>query len=82
MERQSEILVSVIVAIYKVEDYLKQCVQSIIDQTYRNIEIILVDDGSPDSCPAICDGFSKRDSRVYVTHKENEAVFTRAEQGC
>lgn len=78
MERQSEILVSVIVAIYKVEDYLEQCVQSIIDQTYRNIEIILVDDGSPDRCPAICDGFSKRDSRVYVTHKENEgSVYAR-----
>ena len=78
MEKQSETLVSVIVAIYKVEDYLKQCVQSIIGQTYHNIEIILVDDGSPDDCPVICDEFSRKDPRVCVIHKENEgSVYAR-----
>ena len=78
MKEANEALVSVIVAIYKVGDYLEQCLQSIINQTYRNIEIILVDDGSPDSCPTICDEFSKVDSRVQVVHKKNEgSVYAR-----
>ena len=64
-------LISVIVPVYKVEPYLDRCVQSIADQTYRNLEIILVDDGSPDSCPAMCDAWAKRDSRVRVIHKLN-----------
>ena len=50
-------LISVIVPVYKVERYLDRCIQSIVDQTYRNLEIILVDDGSPDRCPQICDSF-------------------------
>lgn len=65
------ILVSIIVPIYKVEPYLAQCVSSIIHQNYKNIEIILVDDGSPDNCPAICDEYAKIDYRVKVIHKEN-----------
>ena len=64
-------LVSVIVPIYKVEPYLKKCIDSIVNQTYRNLEIILVDDGSPDNCPAICDEYAARDPRVKVIHKEN-----------
>lgn len=64
-------LVSVIVPIYKVEAYLKRCVDSIVAQTYQNLEIILVDDGSPDSCPQMCDGYSVHDCRVKVVHKEN-----------
>ena len=64
-------LISVIVPVYNVEKYLDKCIQSIADQTYRNLEIILVDDGSPDRCGAICDEWAARDSRVRVIHKEN-----------
>lgn len=64
-------LISVIVPVYKVEAYLDRCVQSIVDQTYRNLEIILVDDGSPDNCGAMCDAWAEKDSRIKVIHKEN-----------
>ena len=64
-------VVSVIVPVYKVESYLRRCLDSIIGQTYTNLEIILVDDGSPDGCPAICDEYAERDKRVVVIHKEN-----------
>lgn len=63
--------VSVIVPIYKVEPYLKRAVDSIINQTYSKLEIILVDDGSPDNCGKICDDYAKRDNRIKVIHKEN-----------
>ena len=62
---------SVIVPVYKVEKYIERCVNSILDQTYQNFELILVDDGSPDSCPEICDSYSERDSRIKVIHKDN-----------
>lgn len=64
-------LISVIVPIYKVQDYLNRCVRSIVNQTYKNLEIILVDDGSPDDCPRICDEWGKKDQRIKVIHKEN-----------
>ena len=64
-------LISVIVPVYKVEQYLDKCVESIVNQTYRNLEIILVDDGSPDNCPAMCDGWAKKDDRIKVIHKAN-----------
>ncbi len=64
-------LISVIVPVYKVEAYLDQCVQSIVDQTYKNLEIILVDDGSPDNCGAMCDAWAQKESRIKVIHKEN-----------
>ncbi len=64
-------LISVIVPVYKVEKYLDRCVQSIVDQTYPNLEIILVDDGSPDNCGAKCDAWAARDRRIKVIHKEN-----------
>ena len=64
-------LISVIVPVYKVEQYLDKCVQSIVDQTYKNLEIILVDDGSPDNCGKMCDEWAKKDSRIKVIHKEN-----------
>lgn len=64
-------LISVIVPIYNVEKYLKRCIDSIVNQSYKNLEIILVDDGSPDKCPCICDEYSKEDSRIKVVHKEN-----------
>ncbi len=63
--------ISVVVPVYKVEKYLDRCVNSIVSQTYRNLEIILVDDGSPDACPGICDAWAERDSRIRVIHKEN-----------
>ena len=64
-------LISVIVPVYKVEQYLDKCVRSIVDQTYRNLEIILVDDGSPDNCGAMCDAWAAKDSRIKVIHQEN-----------
>lgn len=64
-------LVSIIVPVYKVEQYLKRCMDSILNQTYKNIEVILVNDGSPDNCPALCDEYAKIDSRIRVIHKEN-----------
>lgn len=63
--------VSFIIPVYKVEQYLEQCVNSVLGQTYRDIEVLLVDDGSPDSCPAMCDDFAAKDSRVKVLHKKN-----------
>ena len=66
-----EPLISVIVPVYKVETYLHQCVDSILNQTYRNLEVILVDDGSPDGCPGICDEYAAMDNRVKVIHKKN-----------
>lgn len=64
-------LVSVIVPIYKVEPYLRRCLESIVNQSYRNLEIILIDDGSPDKCPQICDEYAAKDNRIKVIHKEN-----------
>ena len=64
-------LVSIIVPIYNVELYLKKCIKSIINQTYNNLEIILVEDGSLDKCGKICDEYAKRDNRIKVIHKEN-----------
>ena len=63
--------ISVIIPVYKVEKYLIKCVDSVINQTYKNLEIWLVDDGSPDNCPAICDEYAAKDSRIKVFHKEN-----------
>lgn len=64
-------LISVIVPVYNVEAYLDRCVQSIVNQTYQNLEIILVDDGSPDRCPAMCDSWAAKDSRIRVIHQPN-----------
>lgn len=64
-------LISVIVPVYNVEQYLDRCISSIVNQTYTNLEIILIDDGSPDNCPTICDDWAKKDSRIKVIHKEN-----------
>lgn len=65
------ILVSIIVPVYKVEPYLYRCLDSIVNQTYTNLEIILVDDGSPDKCPCICDEYAAKDNRITVVHKKN-----------
>lgn len=69
-------LISVIVPVYKAEAYLERCVNSIINQTYKNLEIILVDDGSPDNCGKMCDDFAKQDARIRVIHKENGGQST------
>ena len=67
-------LVSVVVPVYNVEPYLHRCVDSILTQTYQNLEVILVDDGSPDNCSIICDEYAKLDPRIHVIHKENGGV--------
>lgn len=67
-------LISVIVPVYRVEKYLERCVKSILSQTYENLEVILVDDGSPDQCPAICDACAEKDARVKVIHQENKGL--------
>lgn len=67
-------LISVIIPVYKVEKYLDKCVQSVVDQTYRNLEIILVDDGSPDRCGEMCDAWAQKDSRIKVIHKTNGGI--------
>ncbi|MCQ2528273.1 MAG: glycosyltransferase [Saccharofermentans sp.] len=64
-------LVSVIIPVYNVADYLEHCVTSVRNQIYKNLEIILVDDGSSDNCPALCDNYAKEDNRIKVIHKEN-----------
>lgn len=69
-----EALLSVIIPVYKVEDYLKRCVDSVLAQTYQNIEIILVDDGSPDQCPQICDEYAEKYEKIQVIHQENKGL--------
>lgn len=64
-------LISIIIPVYKVEKYLEKCIKSVLDQTYKNIQIILVDDGSPDNCGNICDNYAKIDNRIEVIHKAN-----------
>lgn len=66
-----KVLISVIIPVYNVEKYLRKCINSILNQTYKNLEIILVDDGSPDKCGKICDEYREKDLRVHVIHKEN-----------
>ena len=68
---KSDALISIIVPVYNVENYLKKCIDSIIAQTYHNLEIILVNDGSTDLSGQICNECAKRDSRIQVYHKEN-----------
>jgi glycosyltransferase involved in cell wall biosynthesis len=74
-------LISIIIPIYNAERYLHQCIGSILDQTYQNIEIILVNDGSLDQCPTICDEYAAQDDRVTVIHKENGGVSSARNAG-
>lgn len=74
-------MISVIVPVYNAEKYLDKCIESIANQTYRDLEIILVDDGSPDNCPAICDEWAKKDKRIKVIHKPNGGVSSARNAG-
>ena len=74
-------LISIIVPIYNVEKYIHKCIESIINQTYKNLEIILVDDGSPDNCGNICEEYAKNDSRIKVIHKENNGLSSARNAG-
>lgn len=64
-------LISIIIPVYNVAPFLSQCIQSVLDQTYTHLEVIIVDDGSTDESPAICDKFAKLDTRIKVIHKKN-----------
>ena len=74
-------LISIIVPVFKAENYLDKCVSSIVNQTYKNLEIILVDNGSPDSCPEMCDEWKLRDSRIVVIHKESGCASSSRNAG-
>lgn len=74
-------LITIIVPVYKVEKYIHKCVDSILRQSYNNLEIILVDDGSPDSCGSICDEYAKNDSRIKVLHKPNGGLSDARNEG-
>lgn len=72
---------SIIVPVFRVEQFLNKCVDSILNQTYRNLEVILVDDGSTDNCPRICDEYSQADPRVRVIHKKNGGLCSARNAG-
>ncbi|HBK03732.1 MAG TPA: glycosyl transferase family 2, partial [Clostridiales bacterium] len=73
--------ISVIVAVYKMPEYLPRCIEGILSQTFRDLELILVDDGSPDNCGEICDSYAAKDSRVHVIHKRNAGVCAARNTG-
>ena len=75
-------LLSVIVPVYNVENFFDTCIKSIISQTYKNLEIILIDDGSTDSSGVLCDSYQKRDNRIIVIHKENGGLSDASRLGC
>ena len=77
----NEACISVIIPVYRVEPYLRKCLDSVLGQTYRNLEVILVDDGSPDGCGSICDAYGARDPRVTVIHQENRGVSAARNTG-
>ena len=72
---------SIIVPVYKAEKYLPKCISSILEQSFKNFELLLIDDGSPDKCPAICDEYAKLDSRVKVIHQQNAGVSRARNRG-
>lgn len=73
---QDSIKFYILVPVYNTEKYIRECIMSILNQTYENFEVILVDDGSPDHAGAICDDYAQKDSRIYVIHKENEGQLS------
>lgn len=77
----SSTLISIVVPVFNVQDELNRCVESLLNQTHRNIEVILVDDGSTDACPSLCDAYGKTDSRVNVIHKANNGLSSARNAG-
>ena len=74
-------LISIVVPIYQIDRYIGICIESLLNQTYENLEIILVDDGSPDRCPEICDLYASKDSRIKVIHKANGGLVSARKAG-
>ncbi len=81
IEKNNQIKISIIVPVYNVENYIHRCLDSLMDQTYKNLEIILVDDGSTDSSGIICDEYSKKDRRIQVIHKKNGGLVSARKAG-
>ena len=75
-------LVSIIVPVYGVEAYIVECIESLINQSYKNIEILLIDDQSPDKCPEICEKYAEADKRIRVIHKRNGGAGSARNAGC
>ena len=73
--------ISIIIPVYKVECYLEECMESLLKQSYHNLEIILIDDESPDKCPQICDFYMEKDDRVKVIHKKNGGAASARNSG-
>ena len=71
MKKDNLALVSIIIPVYRTQEYLQECMESVLTQDYPKLEIILVDDGSPDACPGMCDAYSSSDSRIRVIHQKN-----------
>ncbi|SDR00471.1 glycosyltransferase family 2 protein [Flagellimonas zhangzhouensis] len=81
MNQLDTVEISVIVPIFRIEKYLPKCIESLLDQSFTNFELILVDDGSPDNCPKICDDYAKKDARIKVIHKENGGLLSARKAG-
>ena len=81
MSKSKDGMLSVVIPIYNIERYLPKCIESVLDQTYENLEIILVDDGSTDSCGRLCDQYEKMDRRVVVLHGANEGLVRARKRG-
>lgn len=81
MNKNSKFLVSIIIPVYKVEKFLDRCINSIVNQAYKDLEIVLVDDGSPDNSPQMCDEWARKDERIKVVHKENGGVGSARNEG-
>ena len=74
-------LISIVIPVYKVEKFLGRCMESVVNQTYKNLEIFLIDDGSPDNCPKMCDEWAAKDSRIKVIHKQNDGLANARNSG-
>lgn len=74
-------LISVILPVYNVENYLDRCIQSLLHQTYENLEIIVIDDGSTDSSGKLCDKYVRTDNRIYVIHQQNQGLSVARNKG-
>lgn len=81
MNTLNEPIISVIVPIFKIERYLPQCIESLLNQSFKDFELILVNDGSPDACPEICDSYAKKDARIKVVHKNNGGLLSARKAG-